>query len=375
MATTPERLSCRDVLGVPRLPPAGLTAGATRVREVFRRAWSAMAPPPVRILEGGFGLLDHRVLVALCDADIPDHLTGTMSIDDLARRSGADDATLDRLVRYASTRGWVGLDRRGRVKPNRVTEFLRTDHPGGWRSWIDFIGGEEIVTALAAFDARTGIDDAFAAANGQPFFEWMADHPERHEAFDRAMAAGARMHALGLDQVLDWDGVTKICDVGGGTGDLLVGLLGLHPHLEGILLDIPAVVARASVHPRLLSVGGDAFEEVPAGCDRYLLVNVVHDWGDSDAARILGAVGAAGDAAEVVIVDGARTAVPHDPISPATDVLMAALTPGGMERGTDAMVALGRSAGLQHLTSHDLPSGDLAHIFRTPSGSRGTLAP
>jgi hypothetical protein len=36
-----------------------------------------------------------------------------------------------------------------------------------------------------------------------------------------------------------------------------------------------------------LGVGGDFFEEVPGGGDAYLLSNVLHDWQDADATRIL----------------------------------------------------------------------------------------
>jgi SAM-dependent methyltransferase len=273
---------------------------------------------------------------------------------------------LERLLRFAATRGWVRLDRRGRVRPTRVTAFLRTDHPGGWRAWVDFAGGEEVVAAVGALSAGSSTTHAFAEVNGAPFFEWMAAHPDRWATFDRAMAAGGRMHALGLAAALDWSTTRSVCDVGGGTGDLLATLLDLEPRLEGTVFDLPDVVARAVVHPRLTAVGGDAFESVPAGFDTYLLVNVIHDWSDDDSMRILGRVAEAmGPDARVVVVDNERATVPRADVAISADVLMAALTSGGRERSADELDGLACSAGLRLGHSVRLASADVAHVFTT----------
>jgi hypothetical protein len=359
------RPTAADVLGVPFLPPGVVTEGGNRLRAAVGRLGGAMAPPPVRILEGLFGMLDHRVLVALCDAGVPDALTAPLPVDELAGRLDVDAAMLERLLRFAATRGWVRLDRRGRVRPTRVTTFLRRDHPGGWRAWVDFAGGDEVVAAVGRLAVGREPRDGFAEANGAPFFAWMADHPDRWAAFDAAMAAGGRMHALTLAAALDWSGGGTVCDVGGGNGQLLATLLDLVPSLEGTVLDLPDVVARAVDHPRLTAVGGDAFEQVPGGFDTYLLVNVLHDWDDVDAPAILRRVAEAADrAARVVVVDSERTEVPRADVAVAADVLMAALTDGGRERDTAELDALGRAVGLARSRSVRLASGDLAHVFR-----------
>jgi len=361
--TTPVRP--QDVLGVPLLPPGRVTVAGNRVRELIGRVHRNMAPPPVQILEGLFGMLDHRVLVTLCEAGIPDVLTGPRHIPDLASAIGADEARLERLLRFAATRGWVRIDRRQRVRPTRITAFLRTDHPGGWRAWVDFAGGDEVVAAVGHLSVRTKASHAFLDANGAPFFDWMADHPERWEIFDQAMAAGGRMHALGLAAVLDWPDGGRVCDVGGGTGALLAALLDLVPGTEGTVFDLPGVVGRALEHPRLTAVGGDVFEQVPAGFDTYLLVNVLHDWDDDDALRILQRVAeAAGPTARIVVVDSERTPVPRDDIAVSADVLMAALTDGGKERDAIDFADLGRQVGLRVVASHRLPSADAAHVLR-----------
>jgi hypothetical protein len=179
------------------------------------------------------------------------------------------------------------------------------------------------------------------------------------------MAAGGRMHALALAGALDWSDTASVCDVGGGTGELLAMLLDLAPNLQGTVLDLPEVASRATTHPRLKVIGGDAFAGVPEGLDTYLLVNVLHDWNDEDATRILRRVAEATTTrSRVVIVESDRPTVPQDDLAVSADVLMAALTTGGKERDTAAFAELGRAAGLRHERSVRLASADLAHVLR-----------
>jgi O-methyltransferase domain len=360
-------IDARTILGVPFIPPASMSEGGARVRSALGRLHRAMAPPPVQILESALALLDHRVLVALCEAGVPDALDHPMTVEQLASALSVDPTRLDRLVRFASARGWVRIDRRGRVHATRTTRFLRADHPAGWRSWVDFMSIDHVVGAVAALDVYS-TDDAFESANGQPFFSWMATHPAAWSTFDRAMAAGGRMHALTLDAAIDWAGVGSICDVGGGTGDLLAALLDRHPTWRGAVFDLPDVVARSIEHPRLQAIGGDAFVDAPAGFDAYLLVNVLHDWNDTDAGRILCRVGRAAPLdARIFVVDSNRRAVPRDELGLRADVLMAALTNGGHERDTAAFAELGRGCGLRLVRTVRLASGDLAHELRHQS--------
>ncbi len=355
----------KTTLGVPMLPPAFASDAGTRLRETIGRLHRSMAPPPVQILEAALSLLEHRVLVAICAAGVPDALTTKLTPDELADKLDVDRVALDRLLRFSAARGWLKIDRRGVVRPNRVTEFLRSDHPGGWRSWVDFVGGSEIVNAVAALDL-TGDGDGFASTNGQSFFDWMALHPDRWATFDDAMAAGARMHALTLDAAIDWGETRSLCDVGGGTGELARVLLDRHPDWNAVVLDLPAVIERAVEHPRLEALGGDAFVEVPAGHDVYLLVNVLHDWDDDNCVRLLlNTAAAAASTAKIIVVDGDKAVVPRDDIALRADVLMAALTNGGQERSTDQFAQLGYRSGLELVKSTRLVSGDLAHEFRS----------
>ena len=121
-------------------------------------------------------------------------------------------------------------------------------------------------TALFASDPLAA--DAFATANGAAFFEWNSAHPERHRIFDEAMAAGGQMHGLALAGALDWSDSRRVCDVGGGNGALLRMLIAEHPHLEGVVIDLPAVLADFLPHAQLTAAPGDTFVECPPAATR-----------------------------------------------------------------------------------------------------------
>lgn len=372
MGRRPRAVRPSWVLGLPVLPPGRATLAVNRLRSGLARLRRAIGPPPIHILESLFGLLDHSALVALCELGVPDALARPMTVRELARRVGADEVRLERLVRYSASRGWLVLGRRGTVRPNRATRFLRADHPGGWREWVEFAGGHEVQGAMRSLGASIRADggaDAFELANGASFFDWMADHTDRSATFDGAMAAGARMHGLALAAAYDWPRAGRVCDVGGGTGEVLRALLDRFDHLEGVLFDLPQV-APAGTHPRLHHVSGDAFEAVPGGCDTYLFVNVLHDWADADCTRLLRTVARDAPAGStVIVVEAERSARPTLDISASEDLLMLALTAGGRERSTAEFAALAERSGLRPEATHVLASGDRAHVLRTPAPS------
>ena len=218
-----------DVVGVPMMPPAGVTAGVERARALVGGAHRALVPPPVRILDAMLAPLDAAVLGAICTLGLPDEIHGAVEVDRLAARVDIDADRLTRIVRYAHSRGWLRLDRRGRVHATRVTRFLSRRHPGGWSGWVEFASNADVLGALAAFARDPRATDPFADANGSAFFAWCSAHPDRQAAFDAAMAAGARMHGLVLVGALDWSNTSRVCDVGGGTGELARVLLRAQP--------------------------------------------------------------------------------------------------------------------------------------------------
>ncbi len=355
----------RAVLGAPAVPPGRLAQAMSAIRGRVLGAHRAAAPPPLVVLEALFGRFDGHVLAAMVALGLPDRLDRPITAAELAEVVGADPDRLERLLRYAAARGFVRLDRAGRVRANAVTRALRTDAAAPWRGWVEFATSDWFGAAWGALPASLadGSPPPFEAAHGHDFFTHTRLHPEAGAAFDRAMEAGAALQAIGLARGLDWDDVGSVCDVGGGTGAALAVLQRYAPHLDVTLLDLPEVVARAGFDedaPHRRIVGGSFFDAVPEGRDRYLLLAIVHDWDDERARAILANVRRAMPAhGRVIVVETVATERPRDDVATATDLLMLVLA-SGRERTVEQYDDLFGAAGLDVAATHLLPSGSTA---------------
>ena len=364
----------RDILGSPVAPPPAMTRVGLTARRVLGRAFRSGAPPTIRVMEGLFGLIDNRMLGLLVELDVPEHLTQRRTIEELARLTGTSTDELGRVVRYAAGRGFLRLDRRGRVKANGVTRVLRRDHPNSWRGWVEFGSSDWFWDAFRHIDAPVrGQGGAMEAAHGAPFFDHLARTPEAADAFNRAMAGGAVVQAFALSRGLDWRAVRTVCDVGGGTGAGLRLLLDDHPHLRGTLFELPEVAAAAEPGDRCELAAGSFFEadSIPAGRDRYLLLAIVHDWDDESVVRILHNVArAGGPSSEIVVVEGVLADRPQDDFVQASDMLMLALATGRERTATEFEAVFSR-AGLVVEEQVALLTGFSAFVLRAGAGSAG----
>jgi hypothetical protein len=154
---------------------------------------------------------------------------------------------------------------------------------------------------------------------------------------------------------------------------MLCRLLHDVPALGGILFDLPAVVARAGpliaeegLDDRIEMVGGDMFDSVPPGADRYLLSAVVHDWPDDQASRILANVRDAMSHADACAIVVELELPEHDgaALERAYDLLILVLG-GGRERTPPQFLALFATAGLRLVDDRILGNGWHAYHLAT----------
>jgi hypothetical protein len=365
----------REILGAPLVPPARATSILNAVRRRLLGVHRRAAPPSVRVLEAVFGIFDNRVLGLLVEFRIPELLDGPRTAAELAAETGADPDGLVRLLRYAAARGFLRQGRDGRYRANDLTRILRTDHINSWRGWVEFGTSDWFWDSWRHADAAVrGASSGTHAATGRSFFEFVtAVRPDAGRAFNDAMRAGALVQAVALAHGLDWASVGTVCDVGGGTGGALRHLLETHPHMHGVLFDLPEVVAHVDgvlvegpLVGRCRVEGGSFFGAVPPGCDRYLLLAIVHDWDDERATEILRRVAAAlPPDGEAVVVEGVLREAPTDDFTTASDLLMLVLA-DGRERTEAQFRRLFDNAGLTFVERLPLATGFSAFRLRRP---------
>lgn len=280
-----------------RLPPGWVVRPLLALRNGVARLHDGMVPAQLPLFERTLGIVDTKAMAVVADLRVADRLAGgPADAATLAAAAGVDADALERLLRYLVARGVFRRDRSGRYRNNRVSALLADDPASSMRAWARFYGAPWHVAGWneLGHSVRTG-DAGAAVAFGRPFWSHLTEHDlEAGALFDAAMADASRLQAGLLARRHDFSRCRSVCDVGGGTGTLLAGILAAHPQLHGTLYDLPAVVAKAAptlvdagVAERVTVIGGDFFDAVPSGCDRYVLQAVVHDWDDESCVRIL----------------------------------------------------------------------------------------
>ncbi|MDX1947238.1 MAG: methyltransferase [Pirellulaceae bacterium] len=267
---------------------------------------------------------------------------GPRDATDLAAACGARAQPLYRLLRALASVGIFAADESGRFRLTPLAEPLRKDDPASKRAMV-LMTGEEQYRAWGELlysvqTGQTGFDRVF----GEPLFDYLSTRPEQARTFDEAMVAIHGRETPAMLAAYDFAGIRILADLGGGNGSVLSAVLLQHPHLRGILFDLPHVVERArpaldaaGLAERCQTVGGSFFETAPAGADAYFLRHILHDWDDERAHRILRIIHAAAPAgAKLLIVESVITPGNEPGFAKLLDLTMLVI-PGGQERTAD----------------------------------------
>ncbi len=241
------------------------------------------------------GYLSTQLLYVAVKLGIAEVLAaGPRTSDDIAAAVGADPAALRRVLRGLAADGVLDEEEDGRFRLNPAGERLRDGVPGSVRGQIQARGDLYFRAAAGLLGAVREGGIAFEREYGEEFFSYLAARPEQSSAFQASMADRSRREAAAVVSAYDFGGLSRIVDVGGGTGVLLGEILAANPSVRGVLFDRPEVVEQATealdtagLAGRFEVVGGDFFTALPVDGDAYLLSRVVHDWDDADAGRIL----------------------------------------------------------------------------------------
>ena len=237
-----------------------------------------------------------RSIAAVADLGIPDLLAqGPQPIGELARRCGANEDALYRLLRALAARGLFNELELRHFGLTPLSDWLRSDVPNSLRDFVRLRGSDMYWHAWGAlpYTIKTG-ESAFRQAHGMSHFEYLDQHPEAARLFHDGMRAISAQIQAAVLAAYDFSGFTRLADIGGGQGHFLAAILRAHPHLRGVLFERPAIAERAAaelraagVSERCEIVGGDFLTAVPSGADAILLSRVLHDFGDPESARIL----------------------------------------------------------------------------------------
>jgi C-methyltransferase len=312
------------------------------------RGETAQKPPHELVWELSNAIIASRSLHVIAELAVADHIDDEpVSAERLAVACHATFDALDRVLRLLTTHGLFHRTEHGYVH-TEASRLLRTDHPTSMRAFARLNGLPVCSAAFTKFEhsVRSG-SAGLELVDPKGFWHYLEAHPDQAAIFGEAMVAKAHADVAAVLDVYDFSRHRRIADVAGGHGHLVKAVLGVHPAATGVLFELPHVAADVPPTPRLKVVAGDFFTDQLPPCDAYVLMNIIHDWDDADAAAILTAVAHAGRScgATVLLVESVLPDGPEPHWAKTLDVLMLAVT-GGRERTRQEYQRLLDSAGI-----------------------------
>jgi hypothetical protein len=245
-----------------------------------------------------------HTVVALKIADLIGD--GSRDVDEISAEAGVDARYLQAILRVLSDRGIFSVKLKS-ISHTEASRLLASDHPNSLAQMIEWIGSCESWSSLGhlAEATKTGIS-GFELAFGGHLFDYLASNQSRMAIFGGSMESFARREVGPILASLDLSKYDHICDVGAGTGLLARTIASRYPSKNVVAFDLPGV--RFDNLPGLSNVEvvhGSFFDNALPKTELAILMNVLHDWSDDDAARILSAVSLSlGETGHLCIVEG-----------------------------------------------------------------------
>lgn len=255
---------------------------------------------PERIMQLGLGFMASRTLLSAAELGVFTKLAGNpMNGEALSMQLGLHPRGaldfLDSLVAlgllerdgqiYSNTpEADFFLDR---AKPSYIGGMLEMCSARLYRFWDSLT--EALRTGLPQNESKSG--------HGNAVFEALYADPEKLRGFLRAMTGLSMGAARTMAEKFPWQNYKSFADVGGAQGGVAAQIALRHPHLQGIVFDLPTVKPHAeeyirsmNLEGRLRFVTGDFFKDPLPKVDVIVMGHVLHDWDLEEKKRLISKV-------------------------------------------------------------------------------------
>ncbi|KAL4876386.1 S-adenosyl-L-methionine-dependent methyltransferase [Aspergillus karnatakaensis] len=251
------------------------------------------------------------------------------TVSDIALSAGLRESLVRRLLAHAATYHVFFEAEPDFYVHTAASRLLCQSQPV--RDWV-YAGWDEMMPAafklgeaLSRYpDSQEPEHCAWNVANNttKPIFQVFETHPERAKHFAGAMVWYASYPGFEPEHLIEgfpWPVPPsnndkenlKVIDVGGGRGHISIALAEHSPTTKFIVQDVPDIVAQGeeslpeTSKDAILFQSHDFFEPQPVeGADIYLLRQILHDWSDKYAMKIIRAlIPALKSGAKVVVND------------------------------------------------------------------------
>ncbi len=243
------------------------------------------------LIYGNWGTQIVYVFAELGIADVL--VTGPKDISQLAEILTVHSDYLKRYLRCTLSLGFVFYNAQtGLYHLLDKGKLLSSTHPNSKREEARLNGADyryqpwgNLLNIL-----KYGMKDEFSATYKQRgSFKYLKDKPQQLNTIHKAMTSISRNENVPIVNDYDFSRFSHVLDVGSGEGGFIKAILDKNPNLHGYMFDLFDFPPENEniYRGRLTHIQGDFFNEIPDVADLYTMKNVIHNWEECDAIKIL----------------------------------------------------------------------------------------
>ena len=235
------------------------------------------------VWDAWLGLYQTPAISVALELEIFESLQDPADTDALAERTGYSIRGLSALL--GMLRCLKMLDRReGQWQLNQTSRaYMLKDSPYFWGPFFSYMAANLPLHALLLENVR-----GVATGEGRPVQGW--EDGQIDEELARKLTDFMHCHsiapAVGLSKTCDFSDVSRLLDVGGGSGCYAISIALANPGMKASVMDLPTICKVADDYIEKAGAAGqvdtkvvDMFrEDWPRGYDCHFYANVFHDW-------------------------------------------------------------------------------------------------
>ena len=217
-----------------------------------------------------------RILLSAVELNVFDELAGgELSSDELAEKIGAVPDSLEKLLNVLASLSLLNKNN---------GKFSNTESSGKYlvKSSPSFLGG--VMHQNHLWDTWSKLSSVIKSSDAKKEGEINQRGSEWLKAFIAAMHARGISRAIAIKKLINFEGVKKILDIGGGSGIFASTFIKDNPSMSAVVFDLPNVIPltkeyieKENMSDRISTLTGNYLHDhIGSGYDFIFLSAVIH---------------------------------------------------------------------------------------------------
>ena len=309
------------------------------------------------VWDAWLGLYQTPAITAALELELFEALHDPADTEALSERTGYTVRGLSALLGMLKCLRFI--DRReGRWQLNPVSRaYMLQTSPYFWGPFFSYLAAQMPFHELIVNNVR-----GVATGHGRPVEGW--EGGDIDEDLARRLTDFMHCHsiapAVGMAKNCDFSGVSRLLDVGGGSGCYAFSVAQAYPQLRATVMDLPTIcrvaedyIEQAGVADRVGTNSVDMFrEDWPTGYDCHFFANVFHDWSLETCAELAASsFKALGSGGRICLQEMLLDDTGDGPIQPIAFSLLMCLGTKGQQFTFDQLKVILEGAGFENVSA------------------------